>query len=264
MQTAVLRISTVRRIWVAAPSSAVVSRKRYGIYIFQPVAFLTFVLCCAPGFCQTVETLIVDFTKKTTFRQEEELIRGTLYFQAPEDVIIKVVEPAEQWNIFQGQDLLIYYPSEQKAFRFISRNRLMVPFAQSFIGLLREDFGLSDAGFLLTEHRKRANILITVWTPPRSLRSYVSEARVGIQDVHPLFLEFYDPQGNLLTRVTYLEYRNDLDPSFPGRTLIYQRSTDMEVRDDIRYFNHRINKLLPMEITDFALPKDVAVEELKW
>ena len=239
-------------------------RKRSGIQIFRSVALLVLVLCRAPVFCQTVETLAVEFTRKTTTRQGEELIRGTLYSQAPEEVIIKVVEPTEQWNVFQGQDLLIYYPSERKAFCFISHNRLMVPFAQSFIGLVREDFGLSDAGFLLTENRKRANVLITVWSPPRSLRSYVSEAWIGIQDVHPLFLEFYDPQGNLLTRLAYLEYREDLELSFPGRALIFQKSPDMEIRDDIRYINHRINEILPTEVTDFTLLEDVAVEELKW
>lgn len=240
------------------------SRKRSAIQIFRSAALLVFVLCRAPVVCQTVETLAVDFARKTTSRQGEELIRGTLYFQAPEEVIIKVVEPTEQWNVYRGKDLLIYYPAERKAFRFVSRNRLMVPFAQSFIGLVREDFGLSDAGFLLTENRKRANVLITVWSPPRSLRSYVSEARVGIQDAHPLFLEFYDPRGNLLTRVTYLEYREDLEPSFPGRTLIFQKSPDMEIRDDIRYSNHRVNEILPTEVTDFTLPEGVAVEELKW
>lgn len=32
----------------------------------------------------------------------------------------------------------------------------------------------------------------------------------------------------------------------------------------LRYFNHRIDEILATEVTDFALPEDVAVEELKW
>jgi hypothetical protein len=219
-------------------------------------------------FCQSVETLAVDFTRKTISAAGEELIRGTIYFQAPEDVVITVQSPVVQWSIFEGADLLIYYPQEHRAFRFISRNRLMIPFAQSFIGLVREDFGLSDAGFLLRENRKRADILITVWTPPRALRLYIGEAWIGMQkyqkQVHPLFLEFYDPKGNLLTRITYLEYREDLEPGFPGRILILQNDGDGEVRDEIRYTDHRINENLPAEVIDFHLPADVSVEELKW
>jgi hypothetical protein len=217
---------------------------------------------------QNLETLSVDFTKKTVTANGEELIRGTLYFKAPEDVTIKVNSPVLQWNIFEGKDFLIYYPQERQAFRFISRNRLMIPFAQSFIGLVREDFGLADAGFRLKENRKRADILITVWTPPRALRSQVGAAHIGMQkgnkNVHPLFLEFYDPHGQLLTRVTYTDYLEDLQPSFPARILIFQKDGESEMREEIRYFNHRINEALPIEVTTFALPSDVPVEELKW
>lgn len=221
-----------------------------------------------PLLCQSVQTLIVDFSRKTVSAAGEERISGTIYFRAPEDVTVTVDSPVVQWSIFEGANLLIYYPLEHRAFRFISRNRLMIPFAQSFVGLVREDFGLSDAGFLLQEHRKRGDVLITVWRPPRTLRSYVGEARIGLQkydeQVHPLFLELYDPDEHLLTRITYLEYRDDLEPSFPGRILILQNGQEGEVRDEIRYSRHRINQVLPAEVTGFRLPADVPVEELKW
>jgi len=247
----------------------VILSKRNGLILLICSAFLlTFPTMVSPLFCQSVETLAVDFTRKTVSADGEELIRGTIYFRAPEDVVITVDAPVVQWSIFEGADLLIYYPLERRAFRFISRNRLMIPFARSFIGLVREDFGLPDAGFLLKEHRKRAGVLITVWSPPRAVRSYIGEAWIGMQkyeeQVHPLFLEFYGPKGNLLTRITYLEYREDLEPSFPGRILILQNDAEGEVRDEIRYSDHRINEDLPAEVTEFHLPADVSVEELKW
>jgi hypothetical protein len=217
---------------------------------------------------QSVETLIVDFSRKTATASGEQLVSGTIHFKAPEDVIIAVDSPLVQWSIFEGANLLIYYPLERSAFRFISRNRLMIPFAQSFMGLVREDFGLSDAGFFLEEKCKCGDILITVWRPPRTLRAYIGEARIGMQrcdgKVHPLFLELLDPQGNLLTRTTYLEYRNDLEPSFPGRIIILQNGGEGQVRDEIRYSDHRINQGLPAEVSGFRLPLDVSVEELKW
>ena len=236
--------------------------------LLRTLLLLAILAIAQPLFCQSVETLIVDFSRKTVSTAGEELISGTIYFQAPEDVIITVDSPVVQWSIFEGTNLLIYYPLERRAFRFISRNRLMIPFAQSFIGLVREDFGLSDAGFFLQENRKRGDMLITVWRPPRALRPYVGEAWIGMQkyneQVHPLFLEFYDPDGNLLTRITYLEYRDDLEPSFPGRILIMQKGQQGEVRDEIRYSGHQINQVLPAEVIGFHLPPDVSVEELKW
>ena len=49
-----------------------------------------------------------------------------------------------------------------------------------------------------------------------------------------------------------------------GRILILQKGEEGEVRDEIRYWNHRINQVLPAEIIGFHLPSDVSVEELKW
>lgn len=243
--------------------------KRYALNsLVRILLWVALSTAAQPLLGQSVETLIVDFSRKTVSAAGEQLISGTIYFKAPEDVIITVDSPVVQWSIFEGANLLIYYPQERRAFRFISRNRLMIPFAQSFIGLVREDFGLADAGFFLLENRIRGDVLITVWRPPRSVRAYIGEARIGMQryekKVYPLFLELLDPDGELLTRTTYLEYREDLEPSFPGRILILQNGEEGEVRDEIRYSDHRINEELPAEITGFRLPSDVSVEELKW
>jgi outer membrane lipoprotein-sorting protein len=242
-------------------------RRCHNLSIFGLIALLVLRGTIAT-FCQSVETLEVSFSRTTTSVNGVEEVTGTVYFRAPEEVVIKVQSPVLQWTIFQGKDFLIYYPLERKAFRFISRNRLMIPFAQSFIGLVREDFGLAGAGFTIAQNSKQTGILTTVWEPPRSLRSYIGSARTGMQkgatEVHPLYLEFYSPKGKLLTRVTYLEYREDLRPSFPARILIQQTDGENEIREEIRYFEHRINKSLPAEVTGFKLPVDVTIEELKW
>ena len=65
-------------------------------------------------------------------------------------------------------------------------------------------------------------------------------------------------------RITYLDYREELQPSFPGRILILQHGEEGEIREEIRYSGHRINVSLPPEVTGFHLPEDVPVEELKW
>jgi hypothetical protein len=98
--------------------------KRYGLTpLFRTLLLLAIFATAQPLLCQSVETLIVDFSRKTLSTAGEELISGTIYFQAPEDVIITVDSPVVQWSIFEGTNLLIYYPLERRAFRFISRNR---------------------------------------------------------------------------------------------------------------------------------------------
>jgi hypothetical protein len=264
----VLRTSTALRIWDAVPSDVTVPRRRVLEPIAPVITLVGFLLTAQPAPSQSVVTLSVDFTRKTILPAGEEPVSGTIHFRAPEEVTIIVDTPVLQWSRFQGADLLIYYPLERRAFRFVSRNRLMIPFAQSFVGLVREDFGLPDAGFTLRENRIQAGVLTTVWSPPRALRTYIGEARIGMRkyerEVHPLFLEFYGRKENLLTRITYLEYREDLQPSFPGRILILQNGEEGEVREEIRYSGHRINESLPPEVINFHLAEDVPVEELKW
>jgi len=192
------------------------------------------------------------------------MIEGTLYFLAPDQVIIVVSKPVLQWSVFRGKDLLIYYPQERKAFRFISRNRLLIPFARSFIGLVREDFGLAEAGFSLKEHRRQAGLLMTVWSAPQRIRRLISRAVVGSDGGRPVLLELYDPKNRLVARTTYSSYFQQGPILLPGRSTAFQVTPNGELREEFFYFNHRVNEPLPSEVEDFRVPDSVEVQELAW
>jgi hypothetical protein len=132
----------------------------------------------------------------------EQPVRGTLYFQAPERVLIRVSEPTLQWSEFSGHTLLIYYPAEQRAFRFISRNRLLIPFARSFLGFLRPDFGLAG------RHSRRQGELGL--GPPRSLRRAIGQA-VSADRGEPVFLQLTTPGP--------VAHPHRIQPGLPGRRL---------------------------------------------
>jgi hypothetical protein len=221
-------------------------------------------LSAATATSQRLQTLAVDFVRRSGSGSAEEVVRGSLYFQAPERVLIRVSEPTLQWSAFEGRNLLIYYPSERRAFRFLSRNRLLIPFARSFLGFLRPDFGLADAGFSLKQSRKLGDLLVTVWEPPRSLRRYVGQALVGTDRSGPVFLELDDPKGGMLSRTEYADPHSVGGFPFPGRIVVVQRTPAGETREESIYTNHRVNGPLPAEAVDFILPDDVPVQELQW
>lgn len=223
---------------------------------------LGLLLAAAAAASQSLQTLAVDFVRRSD--STGEVVRGSLYFQAPDRVLIRVSEPALQWSEFSGRNLLIYYPEEGRAFRFISRNRLLIPFARSFLGFLRPDFGLADAGFSLQQNRQRGDLLVTVWKPPRALRSTIGETLVGTDRGGPIFLQLSDPQGRMLSRTEYAEPRSVGRLSFPGRIVVWQRTGEEETREESFYSNHRVNMPLPAEVTGFRLPEDVPVQEVQW
>jgi hypothetical protein len=204
--------------------------------------------------------LSVDFVR----RSGQQEVRGTLYFQAPERVLLRVSQPTLQWSQFEGRNLLIYYPEQQRAFRFISRNRLLIPFARSFLGFLRPDFGLAEAGFTLRQSRRRGDLLLTIWDPPRVLRRAIGRALVGTDRGGPVFLQLDDPKGQLLSRTEYGEPRQAGGLTFPGRIVVVERSGEQQRREESLYFNHRVNAPLPPEAADFRLPEGVPVQELQW
>jgi hypothetical protein len=246
----------------AAPRSFPRGRRR----VANPRWFCALVLLLAAAgvAAQSLQTLSVDFVRRSGSEQAPEEVRGTLYFQAPERVLIRVSQPTLQWSEFAGRNLLIYYPEERRAFRFISRNRLLIPFARSFLGFLRPDFGLADAGFSLKQSRKRGDLLVTVWEPPRALRGYVSQALVGTDRGGPVFLELEDREGRMVSRTEYTAPSTVGGLTFPGRIVVVQRSEGDETREESFYTNHQVNLPLPSEATDFRLPEDVPVQELQW
>ena len=209
---------------------------------------------------QSLQTLSVDFVRLSG----REEVRGTLYFQAPDRVLIRVSQPALQWSEFEGHNLLIYYPEERRAFRFVSRNRLLIPFARSFLGFLRPDFGLAEAGFSLRQSRQRGDLLLTIWDPPRALRRIIGQALVGTDRGGPVFLQLDDPKGKLLSRTEYGELRQAGGLTFPGRIVVVERSGEEQSREESRYSNHLVNAPLPPEAADFRLPEGIPVQELEW
>jgi len=226
---------------------------------------LAFVLfASAPVHCQALETLSADFTLRTKRGASVETVRGSLYHVAPAKTILRVTEPVTQWSIFEGGTLLIYYPAERRAFRFVSRNRLLIPFSYSFIGLVKEDFGLADAGFQLESTEVRGDALMSTWSPPPAVSGVIGRAVVGIREDRPFLLELYGPNDSLSVRVEYGEYFESGFLAFPTRAKTVQFEGESSTEEVYTYESFAVNAELPEEVAGFALPDDVEVKEVHW
>ena len=217
-----------------------------------------------PSGSQAVEDITADFTLETAGSVSEGIVHGQIYYLSPEKTIIRVTNPILQWNVFEGSTLLIYYPQDRRAFRFISRNRLLIPFSYSFIGIVKEDFGLADAGFRFLKTETRAGTLISTWEPPRQVKNHIGHVVVGLQGEQPVLFEIYDPKGDLSVQVTYGDYFESGFLRFPGRVTVAQRRGEEQVVEVYLYHNYRINAGVPPEVSDFSLPDEIEVEEIYW
>src|SRR5262249_510936 len=111
--------------------------------VFTSVLLLT-------GFsAQPNRALVVDFVRHLDLPgQPRESVYGVLYYQSPQSALIEVTKPVHQWMVFKRQELLLYYPEENKGFRITSQmNPLTLPFVTAFVAASQENYGMVDLGF---------------------------------------------------------------------------------------------------------------------
>lgn len=227
-----------------------------------PAAF--YLLLAAPLLSQAVDNITADFTLVTRSGSSVETVRGSLFHLAAQKTILRVTDPVLQWSVFEGRTLLIYYPQERRAFRFISRNRLLLPFSTSFVGLVKMDFGLSDAGFRLEETEVREGVFESTWSPPSAVRSVIGKAVVGVREDRPFYMELYDPDGAVATRIEYSAYVDRGLLRLPTKAKTIQHGDGETVEEEYTYTHLRINADLPEDVVGFRLPDAIEVEEIYW
>ncbi|RKX73102.1 MAG: hypothetical protein DRP87_19515 [Spirochaetes bacterium] len=70
----------------------------FSLYLIFPV--------CAEEFF----TFRADFIRTVVYDEgSRERVKGSIYFEAPEKVLILIREPVLQWNVFKDRDVTIYY-----------------------------------------------------------------------------------------------------------------------------------------------------------
>ncbi|RKX73101.1 MAG: hypothetical protein DRP87_19510 [Spirochaetes bacterium] len=57
----------------------------------------------------------------------------------------------------------------------------IVPFIQFFLGMLKDDFGLSSAGFVMADNVLRSDMLMTYWKPLKKCREIYRPDGSGIE-----------------------------------------------------------------------------------
>jgi outer membrane lipoprotein-sorting protein len=235
-----------------------------GMQLFRTVAALVFLVAAASpaARAQSLRTLRAEFTRTIRSELTTETIMGTLYFQAPDRLILVVQDPVHQWVIFEEEGVLFWYPDEAKAWRLIEKHEPPPNLSSLFVAIPRADCGLAGAGFKIKDSETRGDVLLTRWKPPYSLRSTIDTVKVQTRGDLPCVLEVQDRRENVLARLTY-SYASIGELTLPEHVVLEQRLKKVVFSEEIVYSGHEIDVELPPGIADFQLPSDVAVEEVK-
>ncbi len=226
-----------------------------------------FLLCSLPSnlvYGQTMSNVSVEFTRTVTRNTTQEVVKGSIYYQSPGKTVIIVHDPISQWMVFQPDGLLIYYPNERQAFRFRSKSPFALPFFEAFVGIVKDDFGLSEAGFTLSRSEVRDAMLLTYWKPPKRVKGVLGHVIIGLAEDRLVLMEMRDAEGKTLAKTTYSKHIQYGETFFPLEVVSVQYQKNNSIVEKVVYTNPQFNAVLPGEVVSFAIPMDVEVKEVKW
>lgn len=212
-----------------------------------------------------IETVSVKFNREYKDKNKIEITKGDIYYESMfKKVVIKVDYPINQWMILKGNETIIYYPNELKAFRIISQNPVSIPFFQAFIQVIKEDYGLSDFGYTFTSFTKEKNILVSYWHPPNYLSKFLGKFTLKFEDNKIIYVEIENANGEVLSEAYFKNHVLYGATYFPLEITIVKNARINSIVEKIIYKNPQFNSPIPQEVNSFKIPDGVKVKELRW
>jgi len=225
-----------------------------------------FLLCSILSFPMSFKAMAGGFLREVQANGKLESAKGTIYYLSGkvDKIILKIVEPVDQWMVFEGNTLLIFYPNSNQAFKIESRNPFILPFFQFLLDLTKEDFGLSARGFRLSRYEKQRQRLISHWTPPKELIQIIGEVVLTHQNDALLNVQTKDPKGIICSDIVFDNHVSFQGVSFPLQIRITTHEKDSSSQEAIVFRDLEFNQSIPADILNFAVPAGAITKNVKW
>lgn len=210
------------------------------------------------------DTISLNFERKVMQGNSTEIVKGIAYYQSPQKLFIEVKHPINQIMIIDGGVMLIYYPLEKKAIRYKTRNQIPIPFIQTMLSIIKDDYGLTEMGYTLKKHKTEGDNLYTYWEPPRELRKRLGSFILGTANGRLVYVEAKNPKGKTVAKSFYEKYIELMGKNIPMEihTDIYNEGKIKA--EDVAYSKVKLNVALPEEVVNFKLPESISVKEIEW
>ncbi len=234
-------------------------------WFFSPLTIIILLSVITDISGKEIQSLIIDFKRELIEPNNRELTSGTIYYLSPHTITVIVKTPIHQWMIFGEKKLEIYYPDNEKAFRFKSDIPFQLPFFQSFLGVVKKDYGLSHLGYVLIQRTQDGDTITTIWKPPKKLAKVLGDFTLVHAEDRIILVTSKTPDGSPGTRTSFnahFKYENTYFPLKISSTT--SRSDSDSTAELISFDKPQFNCALPETVIYFTIPPDVAVEEIEW
>jgi outer membrane lipoprotein-sorting protein len=232
-------------------------------WLFSSASVLLLLLTASIS-AKTEQTLIVDFDRELLETDNKEQASGTIYCLPPNRITVIVDKPINQWMIFSEKKLEIYYPDEQKAFRFTSEYPFQLSFFQAFLRVLYEDYRLGDLGYVLVQRFANGDTVTTIWKPPKSLAKLLGEFYLIYDRNKIIRAESRNADGSVASRTSFSNHYEFSGFFFPLEITTIRFFKSDSTIEKISFAEPEFNTKIPQDIIYFTFPPDVEIEETEW
>ncbi len=162
--------------------------------------------------------------------------------------------------------LEIYYPIENQAFRFISKERIPLLFVESILRSTRAEYGLTAIGYSLDKHEIANDVFYTYWAPPKKAEDKLGIVILGSRADKLISAEVKTPDGKLNAKSFYRKHTTIGPNQIPMEVTssLYGPKSEVLEYERIVYSNPQINAQPPPAILQFEIPKSVKIKEIEW
>lgn len=214
-------------------------------------------------YSQTFNTINLEFTRTVIHENTKEITQGTIYYDSAKTTL-KVNKPINQWMILEGNHILIYYPDELRAIKIESNNPSILPFFQAFAGVAKEDYGLSELGYVIKKSEVKGDTLFTYWSPPKEVKKILGEFILAYEKDRFIFTEARDTNGKIVVRTTYHDHFLHGATYFPLHIISLQNTKNYTTIEDVIYSNPIFDKPFPSQVVNFTIPAGTKIEVMEW
>ena len=211
-----------------------------------------------------LDTISLRFERKIIVENSTEIVKGISYYKAPQKLYIEVQHPLKQIMVIENNITTIYYPIERKAFRIKSKGPVQMPFIQSILSAMKDDYGLSDIGYTLTRSEKKGNTLYTYWDPPKEYKKQMGKLILGIENGLLNYSEALNPKGKTVIKSFYKKHMEFNGKFFPLEIQSEITESSKKTNEYVIYSDVKFNISLPQEVISFSIPNSVPIKEIEW
>lgn len=226
--------------------------------------FFLFFVINAISYGSIIDNTTVGFTRSLKGKGTIETTEGTLYCKNSEDIVVSIHKPVKQWISFENNVIRIYYPEDSIAFKIISDYPSSFSFFNTFLSVAKEDFGLSDRGYTLSDHEIKEDTLITYWSPSGKLCKTVENLKLIYVNNRIISSEIKKMDGEFILKSSYEKHLDYGGCSFPMEINTMILMDGDTVFEKILYRNLKSGDSLPEEIKNFKIPEDIETREVRW